>query len=378
MRFFLSRFLALFVALSLVASPAAAAIDTTATHALLIDMDTHAVLLDKNADEAMAPSSMSKLMTTYMLFQRLKEGKVKLTDNFTISEKAWRTQGSKTFVPIGGQITVEDLIHGIVIQSGNDACIVVAENLSGTEEAFVQSMNRVAGEIGLTKSHFVNATGLPEDGHVMSARDLATLAERLIRDFPEYYHYFSIPEYTYNSIKQENRNGLLGRGIGVDGLKTGHAEEAGYGITASAKQGDRRLVLVINGLKDNKARVEEGDRLLRYGLREFANTVIARQGQVVEHADVWFGEQAQVNLVPEKDIVLTMPANTPAGIKVTLKYTGPLQAPVLKGAHVADLVIAVPGQAEQVAPLVAGEDVAKVSGFGRISAVVKHYLSGGK
>ena len=366
---------ALFLAASLLFSaPASAAVDTIATHAFMIDMDTHAVLLDKAGEEAMAPSSMSKLMTVYLLFQRLKEGRVKLDDKFTVSEKAWRTQGSKTFVGIGSQISVEELIHGIIIQSGNDACIVVAENLSGNEEAFVKDMNRVAGEIGLTKSHFMNATGLPEDGHVMSPRDLATLAERIIRDFPEYYHYFSIPEYTYNGIKQQNRNRLLERGIGVDGLKTGHAELAGYGITASAKQGDRRLILVINGLPDDKARVEEGDKLLRYGLREFTNKLVARKDQVIDSADVWFGSKPQVGLVSDKDVQVTMPANTPQGIKFTLKYTGPLEAPVKKGAHVADLVITVPDQGDQTVPLMAAEDVDKLSGFGKIWAVINHYV----
>ncbi|NBX03310.1 MAG: D-alanyl-D-alanine carboxypeptidase [Alphaproteobacteria bacterium] len=339
-------------------------------------MNTHSVLLDKGGDEAMAPSSMSKLMTAYLLFQRLKEGRVKLDDQFTISEKAWRTQGSKTFVPIGGQISVEDLIHGIIIQSGNDACIVVAENLSGNEEAFVENMNRVAKEIGLKHSHFVNATGLPEDGHVMSPRDLATLAERIIRDFPEYYHYFSIPEYTYNGIKQQNRNRLLTRGLGVDGLKTGHAEEAGYGITASAKEGERRLILVINGLPDDKARVEEGDRLLRWGLREFQNKKLVTKGRTVAEADVWFGKAATIPLVAQDDLVVTMPATTPQGIAFTLKYTGPIPAPIEKGAKVAELVINVPGQGEQSVPLFAGESVEKLSGFGRIGAVLGHYLLG--
>ncbi len=354
----------------------ASAIDTSAPYAYMVDMDTKAVLLNKSGDQAMAPSSMSKLMTAYLLFQRLKEGRVKLDDMFTISEKAWRTQGSKTFVPIGGQISVEDLIRGIIIQSGNDACIVVAENLSGTEEAFVQNMNRVAGEIGLKHSQFKNATGLPEDGHVMSPEDLATLAERIIRDFPEYYHYYSITEYSYNGIKQHNRNRLLTRGIGVDGLKTGHAEQAGYGITLSAKQGDRRLILVINGLESEKARAEEGERLLLWGLREFQNKKLVEKGKKIAEADVWFGKSDTVELVAHNDLVITMPGNTPKDISFKLRYNGPVPAPIEKGAQLAELVVNVPGQGEQVVPLFAGETVEKLSGFGRIGAAFKHYVLG--
>jgi D-alanyl-D-alanine carboxypeptidase (penicillin-binding protein 5/6) len=203
------------------------------------------------------------------------------------------------------------------------------------------------------------------------------LAERLLVDFPEYYHYFSIPEFEHNGIKQQNRNRLLGRGIGVDGLKTGHAEEAGYGITASAKQGERRIILVVNGLENDKARVEEGDRLLRYGMREFQNKLIARKDQKLEEAEVWFGTEKTVALVSDKDLYITLPGSTPQGITFTVKYNGPLQAPISKGTKVADLVVGVPGQGEQLYPLVAAQDVPKNSGFSRIWSVIRYYLTGG-
>jgi len=350
------------------------AVDTIAKQAFLIDMNTHSVLLNKDGDIQMHPSSMSKLMTIYLLFERLKEGRVKLDSKFTVSEKAWRTQGSKTFVGIGSEMAVEDLIHGIIIQSGNDACIVVAEGISGTEDAFVQEMNATAKKIGLTKTNFVNATGLPEDAHLMSARDLATLSEHLITDFPDYYHYFSLREYTYNNITQQNRNRLLGSNIGVDGLKTGHTEAAGYGIALSAKQNDRRVILVINGLESDNDRVSEGDRLLRWAFREFENKTLLHKGATVADADVWFGQSAQVPLVAEDELVVTLPAGAKTDVKFTLKYNGPLQAPVAKGAHVADLEIAIPGGEPRVVPLVAGEDVAKISGFGRMKAVLGYYL----
>jgi D-alanyl-D-alanine carboxypeptidase (penicillin-binding protein 5/6) len=350
------------------------AIDTAAKQAFMIDMNTHSVMLNKSGDEKMHPSSMSKLMTIYILFQRLKEGRVHLTDKLTISEKAWRTQGSKTFVGVGEQITIEDLIHGIIIQSGNDACVVVAEGLSGNEDAFVQEMNRVAGKLGMTQSHFANATGLPDPNHLMAARDLATLAEHLIKDFPEYYHYFSEKEYTYNHITQGNRNRLLGNDIGVDGLKTGHTDDGGYGITLSAQTNGRRLILVVNGLESDKDRIEEGDKLLRWGFREFEDKTLVHKNQKVADAEVWFGKQASVNLVAANDIAVTLPINAETDIKMAVKYNGPLPAPVKAGTHVADLVITLPGGENNTVPLVAGEDVPELSGMSHAMAVLKYYL----
>lgn len=350
----------------------AAAIETQAREAIMIDADTQAVLLEKNADQAMPPSSMSKLMTLYVLFQRLKEGRAALTDNFTVSEKAWRTQGSKTFVKVGNEISVENLIHGIIVQSGNDACIVVAEGISGSEEAFAAEMNRVAGEIGLTGSHFANATGLPDEQHYMTARDLAILSDRLIEDFPDYYPFFAMKEFTHNNITQPNRNRLLWRDMGVDGLKTGHTEVAGFGIALSAKQGERRLILVLNGLDSDNARVEEGDKLLRWGFREFTNKKVLTQGQAVDEAPVWMGKADTVKLVSTENVALTLPAAGLKGISFTLKYTGPLMAPVEQGAEVAELVIRVPGQQERVVKLAAAESVERLGALGRVLARVKN------
>lgn len=354
------------------------AVDTIAKQAFMMDATTHTVLLNKDGDVKMHPSSMSKLMTIYILFSRIKEGRITLDSKFTVSEKAWRTQGSKTFVGIGSEMSVEDLIHGIIIQSGNDACIVVAEGISGTEEAFVQEMNKTGEKLGLTNTHFTNATGMPEDEHLMSARDLAILADHLITDFPEDYKYFSMREYTYNNITQQNRNRLLGSNIGVDGLKTGHTEAGGYGITLSAKQGDRRLILVINGMESDNQRVEEGDKLLRWGFREFQNKTLVKKGDKVADADVWFGKATQVPLVADQDVTVTLPAGNTPDVKFTLRYNGPLQAPVVKGSHVADLVISMPSGEPTIIPLQAAADVEKVIGFSRLRAVLKHYLGGKK
>ena len=363
----------LFLTLLIGAVQPAMAIETAARQAVLIDATTHSVLFAKNADQEMHPSSMSKLMTIYILFSRMKAGKVNPDDKFAISEKAWRTQGSKSFVHIGDQIAVDDLIKGIIVQSGNDACVVVAEGLSGSEDAFAKEMNKTATEIGLQHSHFVNATGLPDPAHLMSARDLATLAERIIKDFPDYYHYFGIKEFTWSGITQQNRNRLLGV-IGVDGLKTGHTDDGGYGITLSAKQGERRLILVVNGLESDNARIQEGDTLLRYGFREFENRTLVHKGQKVADAEVWFGKQASVPLVADQDILLTIPANDTKGISFTLKYNSPLAAPVTQGAQVAELVIKMPDREPQVVPLKAGADVAKLSGFAKIFPVLDYYV----
>jgi serine-type D-Ala-D-Ala carboxypeptidase (penicillin-binding protein 5/6) len=369
----MKKLLLLWVAATLLPAGGALAVDTMAKHAFLMDADTHTVLLNKEGDVKMHPSSMSKMMTIYLLFDRLKSGRVKLEDTFKVSEKAWSTQGSKMFVELNNEIPVETLIHGILTQSGNDACVVVAEGISGSEEAFARELNKKAQEIGLTGSHFTNATGLPDEEHLMSARDLAILSERLIKDFPEYYGYFAQPEFTYHNIRQFNRNRLLGT-VGVDGLKTGHTEDAGYGITLSAKQGDRRLILVLNGLASDNDRVKEGDRLLRYGFREFENKTIAKKGEAIADANVWFGKAPTVPLVAAEDVTVTLPVNAVNVTSFILKYNGPLPAPVEQGVHVADLVIKTNGLQDMVVPLNAGQDVAKLSGFGRMVATVKHYL----
>ena len=349
-------------------------IETLAEHAYLVDMQTQRVLLDKAGDVPMTPSSMSKLMTTYLVFERLREGRIKLTDTLPVSEKAWRMQGSKTFLSIGDEVPLEALIRGIIIQSGNDACIVVAEGLSGSEEAFVQEMNAMAKKLGLTQSHFVNATGWPDEGHVMSARDLAVLAQHIIQDHPEDYNYYAEREYTYGDIHQPNRNRLLERNIGVDGLKTGHTEKAGYGITLSAKQGERRLILVINGLPSDKDRIEEGDKLLRWGFREFTNKTLAKAGAQIGQANVWFGEQPTVGLTSASDAVVTLNAGNAQNVSYTLTYNNPVPAPIEKGAHIADLRVNLPDGAVQTIPLVATEDVEKVSGIKRLWRTLKYKL----
>src|SRR5205807_5923004 len=244
-------------------------IDTEAKHALVLEADTGQVLLDKGSEERIPPASMSKVMTAYMVFDYLKQGRAKLDDELPVSENAWRTQGSKMFVPLGSRIKIDDLLRGMIIQSGNDACIVLAEGLAGSAGAFVEQMNQKAKEIGLKDSHFANVDGLPDPDHYMTARHLATLALRTIQDFPEYYHYYGEKDYSFNNINQGNRNPLLYKDIGADGLKTGHTDEAGYSLVASLKRDKRRIVMVLGGLPTMKARAQESERLAEWAFREF-------------------------------------------------------------------------------------------------------------
>ena len=291
-------------------------IDTIGKQAFMIDSTTGTVLLAKNADELMHPSSMSKLMTVYMVFEKLAKGEIKMDDKFPVSERAWRQGGSKMFVQVGSEVSVSDLLQGVIVQSGNDACIVLAEGLAGSEGAFAEQETKRSRELGLTKSVFKNATGWPDPEHLMTARDLAILARHLIEDFPQYYHYFSQIDFTYNGIKQGNRNPLLYKNLQVDGLKTGHTDEGGYGLTASAKRGDRRLILVINGLESVNERSQESQRLLDWGFREFDNYALFKAGDKVEDEDVWLGSQSTVGLVLEHDLVLTLAHSARHDMKV--------------------------------------------------------------
>jgi len=355
----------------------AAAIETTAREAFIIDVATGRILLNKNADDSMPPASMSKIMTTYMVFERLKDGRISLDDELQVSEKAWRKGGSKMFVEVGKQVRVEDLLRGVIVQSGNDACIVLAEGLGGTEEGFAAEMTRKGREIGLTGSSFANATGWPDPNQRMTARDLATLALRIITDFPEYYHYYSEKEFTYAGIRQSNRNPLLYKSLGADGLKTGHTEEAGFGLTASAVQDDRRVVLVLNGLGSQKARSEESARLIGWAFREFGNYTLFKAGETVEEAGVWLGMEPTVPLIAERDLTVTLSRKARLDMKVTVVYDGPIPAPLEIGQQIATLVVAAPGEETVEVPLVAGAAVERLGFAGRITASVKHLIFGG-
>jgi len=348
--------------------------DTIARQALIIDAETDAVLLEKHADERMAPSSMLKLMTLYIIFDMLKRGRLQLKQELPISERAWKMQGSKMFVQIGTQVPVEALLRGVIVQSGNDATVALAEGVAGSEAQFVELMTAKARELGLKDSTFRNSTGWPDPEQRMSSRDLAKLARRLIIDFPEYYPMFNERSFTWNGITQENRNTLLTRVPGGDGLKTGHTEEAGFGIVASAKRGNRRLIMVVNGLPSMKARGEEGERLLEWGFREFDNITLFKAGEVIEEVPVYLGTRPAVPLVGGRDVIVTLPRNWQETMQAKLRYKAPIPAPVLKGQELGRLEISGRGVPNLSLPLLAGADVEKRGMLGRIPAVIGGFL----
>jgi D-alanyl-D-alanine carboxypeptidase (penicillin-binding protein 5/6) len=357
-------------------------LQTTAKQAIIVDFQTGVTLFEKNADERMPPSSMSKIMTAYMVFKEIKEGRLSLTDEFAVSERAWRIQGSKMFVPLGGRVKVEDLLRGMIVQSGNDACIVLAEGIAGSEEAFAERMNQEAKRLGMTGSNFRNASGWPDPEHYMTTRDLATLAFHIVRDFPEHYKYYAEKEFTYGTdekgtpIRQGNRNPLLYKNTGADGIKTGHTEAAGYGLTASAIREDRRIVMVLNGMPSMKNRAEESERLLDWAYREFGTYQIAKNGQVMDTAEVWLGEQPTVQLASAKDVYVTLPRRARSQMKVTTVFEGPVPAPVAKGTEVGKLVITAPGIDPIESPLVAEAEVKQLGLTGRIAAALSHLVWG--
>ena len=371
---------AMIAASSLVSGPANA-VETLAKEAVLMDAETGAILFEKNADAPMAPASMSKLMTVFMIFERLRDGRLSLDDTFRISENAWRKGGAKSggstmFLEPGKRARIEDLIRGIIVQSGNDACIVIAEGISGSEEAFADEMTERAQQLGLRNSTFKNATGWPHPEHRMSPKDLAILAKPTIEQFPEYYHYYSERSFVYNEIKQNNRNPLIYKNIGADGLKTGHTQVSGYGLTGSATRGDRRLVLVVNGLQTKKERAREPERLLEWGFREFGNYALLSAGEVIEVAHVWLGTEPTVPFIIENDMKLTMHKKARRAMKVTVNYRSPSPAPVKKGDKLATLTVSAPGEQPVEVPLLAAADVERLGLVGRLIAAFKHILWG--
>ncbi|MGH6892896.1 MAG: D-alanyl-D-alanine carboxypeptidase family protein [Dongiaceae bacterium] len=350
---------------------------TNAKHVYIVDFQTGSVLYDKMGDERLHPASMSKLMTTYMLFDAMKRGDVKLTDTFHVSQRAWAMQGSKMFVDIDSDVKVEDLIRGIIIQSGNDACIVVAEGLAGSEEAFAERMNVKAKEIGLTDSNFLNSTGWPDPNHYMTAKDIATLSRRLIVDFPDYYPYFAEKEFTWNDIKQGNRNPLLYRaGSGVDGLKTGHTEEAGFGVAASAVREGRRIIMVVHGLTGMQERADEEGQLLDWAFRETGNYTVAAKGAVLAEAPVEYGSTETVPLTVAQDLVLTLPKGDRQKVAAKAVVPTPIMAPLAAGQELGKLVVSVPNMPEFTYPLVAAQDVPEITLSGRIFTNLQRLVFG--
>jgi len=365
--------------LSTAAPAKAPPFDTPAKVAYLIDLSSGAVLLAKDADRRMPPASMAKMMTTNVAFELIKKGDLKLDKMCTVRPETWQKwhgpqAGSTMFLSPGEQVSVENLLHGIITLSGNDASVVLAECIAGTEEAFTNVMNDNAKRLGLTNSNFGTANGWPDEGRTyVSAHDLATLARAEIENYPDLYKkFYSQTQFTWGKtlgsgadITQANRNPLLGRVQGADGLKTGHTEEAGYGFTGSAEQNGRRLVMVIAGLDSSNQRIEESVRLMQWGFNAWQTKPLFKSGADIGSAQVQMGSSNQVSLVAPRDLAITIPAGVLSKTgAIKIRYQGPVQAPIAKGQHIADLVVSMP-DGEQVMPLVAGEEVGKAGFFGR-------------
>lgn len=340
-RFAILGFIAVLALLCLAAlAPASAQLfETRARHAILLDAETGTVLFQHQADGRMPPASLAKLMTSAVVFDALKSGKLSLDDEFAVSENAWRTGGANSggstmFAILNSSIRLEDLMRGIIVQSGNDACIVVAEGMAGTEATFADMMNAEARKIGLTASHFKNSTGLPDPDQYVTARDLARLAEYIIREFPDFYKIYSEPDFTWNKIKQRNRNPLLEMKIGADGMKTGFTEESGYNLVGSAVRDGQRLIVVVGGTKSDKERAEEARKLLDWGFRAFEKVRLFEKGEVVAEARVFGGAEGSVGLVSRGPLDLLLPRGSRDAIKARVVYTGPVAAPIEAGQEI--------------------------------------------
>lgn len=355
---------------------------TPAKQAILLDFDTGAVLYEKNADASMYPASMTKLMTSILAFDELKAGRLSLDDTFRVSETAWRKGGSKMFVRVNSDVRIEDLLRGVIVQSGNDASIVIAEGIAGTEEAFAERMTERGRQIGLESTVFRNATGWPDPEHVTTARDLAKLARFLIRQYPEFYPYYSEKEFTYGKsldgkpITQGNRNPLLYKSIGADGLKTGHTEASGYGLAASASRDGRRLVLVVNGLDSVRARSSETERLINWGFQVFDNYQLFQAGETVEDAKVWLGDAVTVPLVIEEDLTITIPKSARRNMKVQVIYESPVPAPIEAGTTIGRVEVTAPDIEPIVRPLKTTQSVGQLDFFGRITSAINFIIFG--
>ena len=348
----------------------AQAIETKASYALLLDAETGVALFEKNADARMSPASMSKLMTVLMAFEALESGTITADEEFFVSDDAWRrggasSGGSTMFLKARSRVSVLDLLRGVIIQSGNDACIALAEGMAGSEPAFAEIMTERAQELGMSRSRFINSTGLPDPDHKTTPRDLAILARQLINNHADYYRLFSERDFTWNNIRQTNRNPLLYANIGADGLKTGHTEESGYGLVASAEQNGRRLILVINGLNSKRERAREARKLMTFGFRNFQRDLLVEAGQQVTALPVWHGDEAIVKVTTKQRFDIVTPRSGRRKMVATVTYENPVLAPIKTGDKLAKLRVTLPGLVPQEVDLVAAEDVDKGNIIGR-------------
>jgi D-alanyl-D-alanine carboxypeptidase (penicillin-binding protein 5/6) len=372
----LLHILILSTAIGLLFSAPGGAIETSAKQAIVIDYDTGNVLLALDADARVGPASMTKMMTVYLLFERLRDGRLSLEDTLPVSERAWRKGGSKMYVEVGKRVRVEDLIRGIIVQSGNDASIVVAEALGGSEDGFAVEMTEKGIALGMTDTSFRNSSGWPDPDHYTTARDLAMLAMATIRDFPDYYHYYAEKNFTFSKIKQGNRNPLLYKNIGADGLTTGNTEDSGYGMAASALRDGRRAIVVAHGMGSMKERSAQTERLLEWAFREWGQYALFESGETVTEIPVWLGQKDTVPVVIKDGLMVSVPRKSRKRMAVRVVHQEAVPAPFAKGDEIAKLVVSAPGMGDVSVPLYAGATVSERSFFGRLGTAIGELVWG--
>ena len=351
------------------------AIESIAKTALVIDLSTNEILLEKNSTEKTYPSSMTKMMTALVAFEKIKDGSLSLDQEFLISKKAWKMGGSKMFIEVDKRVSVYDLLLGVVVQSGNDASIAIAEGISGSEEIFAIEMNNLGKKIGLTGSNFTNSSGWPDDNHYTTAEDLAKVAQYTIENHYELYQMYKISDFTYNGIKQDNRNPLLYTFEGADGFKTGYTEAAGYGLVGSAERGDRRLILVLNGLESSKSRAQESLRLMDWGFNNFQLVDFYKKNEVIQEVDTWLGKEDKVDLVALEDISVSIPKAQLSSARVTVLVEEPIATPIKIGDQIAKLQISFADKQVDF-PLYSGEDIDQKNFFSRIFSAIYYIILG--
>ena len=351
------------------------AIESIAKTALVIDLSTNEILLEKNSTEKTYPSSMTKMMTALVAFEKIKDGSLSLDQEFLISKKAWKMGGSKMFIEVDKRVSVYDLLLGVVVQSGNDASIAIAEGISGSEEIFAIEMNNLGKKIGLTGSNFTNSSGWPDDNHYTTAEDLAKVAQYTIENHYELYQMYKISDFTYNGIKQDNRNPLLYTFEGADGFKTGYTDAAGYGLVGSAERGDRRLIVVLNGLEFSKSRAQESLRLMDWGFNNFQLVDFYKKNEVIQEVDTWLGKEDKVDLVALEDISVSIPKAQLSSAKVTVLVEEPIATPIKIGDQIAKLQISFADKQVDF-PLYSGEDIDQKNFFSRIFSAIYYIILG--
>ena len=352
------------------------AIDTKAEQAIVMDFDTNEILFEKNSNSKTPPASMTKIMTVYAAFDRLKNTDLSINNECTVSAKAYKMGGSRTFLEIDDKVSIDDLLKGIIIQSGNDASVALAECLAGTEEDFAKLMNVYAKRLGMNNTNFINSSGWPEDDHYSTVYDLAILSNAVIREFPDLYLYFTDEEFTYNDIKQPNRNKLLSSVQGADGLKTGFTKASGWGIAATAKREDRRITVVINGTNSSRSRMNESANLINWAFSQTSQKELVSEGQVITQVDVWLGNKPRVNLISSRKVVSTLSFDQLQLIKSSIQYKKPLDAPILKGNSYGKLLISIEGKPNLEIDLVAEENVGTINPILKIFAALKYLIFG--